>query len=449
MRTKQGKESSDNHLIDFNAAARLAAHLRDPNRRPVRGITIDNEHARILDDGIFIAKNGDDGWTVDVSIADVPAMVPEKHNLEYVARKKKYERSARDRLFPYGFILNHVSLSDGQKRPAMTFRIHLDAEMNITSYGVNRTVFENLKQCNDGDITHQLVLKNPEIEMWVDLGKRLYAKRMSHIGRTCDTAVANDNLALPSEPAVRDHPGQEGSALVHEMMRLANAVASRFFVENKLDAPFKNASGVVDVVRVSRDLSFDMDCNNVALDTVAKMVSTIPAYTHISSPMREYRDFLGLKIIARKLGGHAPDDADQKLARKISGEFNAAAAHAKTDLLNPDWENTWRQFRATQDSSTHFAVESDPETHIGALRRHCKAQGWRMPKMAERRLLIDGTQVTLIALRCSEAGTQTSYAVHHNPDCALDLAAARQRQAMAAQARAQQPTQREKGPEIG
>lgn len=409
--------------LDFDAAALVESHLNDSSRRKVKGITIDKADARILDDGFFIAREGD-GWVVDVSIADVPALVPDKNEIEFAARKLRYERSARERLFPYGFLLNYVSLANGQKRPAMTFKIHLDGDLNITSYGVDRTVFENMKQCNDGDITQQLKQKNPDVEMWVDLGQRLYAKRMSSIGRACDKIIANDNLALPSDPAVHDHPGQEGGALVHEMMRLANRVASRFFVENKLEAPFKNASGVVDIVRVTNDFDFDVQCNDIAQKAVAEFVKTVPAYAHISSPMREYRDFLGLKIIAGHLAGKAPDEGDQKHAKKLSDEFNASAARPRTDLLDPTWMEVWSHYRATQNRATHEKQERDPSTPIGALRQHCREQGWKMPQMAERRLLVEGAQVTMIALRCQESNL-TSWAVHHDADAALNLAAAR------------------------
>jgi hypothetical protein len=421
----QRPDKSSAAKIDFNVAALLDSHLRDSSRRKVKGLTIDKSDARILDDGFFIARK-DEGWVVDVSIADVPAMVPEKHDLEYAARKMRYERNARERLFPYGFLLNYVSLAHCEKRPAMTFQIHLDKDLKITSYGVDRTVFESLKQCNDGDITEQLKQKNADVEMWVDLGQRLYAKRMSHIGKTCDKIVANDNVALPSDPAVHDHPGQEGGALVHEMMRLANQVATRFFVDHKLEAPFKNASGVVNIIRVTNDFDFDLECNAVAQKTLAELVKDIPAYTHISSPMREYKDFLGLKIIAAQLAGKTPDEGDQKYAKKLSDEFNESAARVKTDILSPQWMESWSQYRSTQNRNTHEKLERNPSTEIGSLRQHCRAQGWKMPQMAERRLLVDGAQVTLIALRCKEAGTPTSWAVHHDPGAALNLAAARQ-----------------------
>lgn len=424
------KPRSEEVKLDFNVAALLQSHLHAPSRRHIKGITIDKPDARILDDGFFIARL-DDGWTVDVSIADVPAMVPEQHDMEYAARKMGYERSARERLFPYGFLLNYVSLQHQQKRPAVTFTIELDRDLNIRSYGAARTVFENLKQCNDQDITQQLAIKNPDVEMWVDLGQRLYARRMSDMGRACDRIVANDNLALPSEPAVHDHPGREGGALVHEMMRLANLVATQLLKDKGLVAPFKNASGVVDIVRVSADFRFDQECNRLALDTVAGIVKDTPSYAHISSPMREYKDFLGLKILTRDLDGRAQQDGDQKLARRLSDEFNARAAQPpKIDMLSPQWMEIWSHYRATQNPSTHQAIEHDPTTHIGSLRRHCKEQGWRMPKMAERRLLMNGTQSTLIALRCGEAGGLTTYAVHHNPDAALDLAAARLKRKM-------------------
>ena len=53
-----------------------------------------------------------------------------------------------------------------------------------------------------------------------------------------------------------------------------------------------------------------------------------------------------------------------------------------------------------------------------------------MPKLAERRLLINGAQVTLAGLRCGEAGGLTGWAVHHNTDSALNLAAARLKREM-------------------
>ncbi|HEY8189556.1 MAG TPA: RNB domain-containing ribonuclease, partial [Micavibrio sp.] len=100
--------------LDFSPKGLLQI-LSQSDRARVSGVTIDSAKTRVIDDGISVRQQGK-GWVIEVSIADVPAMVPEGSILEDKARDLGYERKGLDgeveRIFPWEFLVNHVSLKE-------------------------------------------------------------------------------------------------------------------------------------------------------------------------------------------------------------------------------------------------------------------------------------------------------------------------------------------------
>ncbi|MGZ9096957.1 MAG: RNB domain-containing ribonuclease [Micavibrio sp.] len=413
--------------LDFNAGSLLQRNL-DSNTRPhIWGITIDPANARVLDDGIFITKIPD-GWTVDVSIADVPAMIPDKSEVEHAARKIQYERkgpNGMERVFPYGFLLNYVSLQQGAERPAITFSITLDDDLNIVKYDINRTLFLNKKQCNDNDIQDELKRGNEDVRRWTDLAKNLHKKRQQGVAANCDAMVAGDGVKFSDWPTPSVLTGNEGHELVHEAMRLANEVATDFLTKSQLDGPFKPARGEVDVVRVTKNHDFDKACNTLAWQVVGDMCRKTAPLVHVTSPMREYKHYLGLKIIGRELDGLESDPSLKRQALQITEQFNAKAAEIRPAILSDQWQGRWvDQFH--NQSRQNYDVERTPGSQTKKLKELCKDRGWDRPLFAERRLLMDGTDVMLAALNFSgPAGDCRVWAVSANAEQALEMASYR------------------------
>ena len=409
-------------VVDFNAAGRLQGLVHGAGRRQVRGITIDTERARLLDDGIFMTPTDDGGWRIEASLADVPALVPNQHPMELFARRHEKGFGADKPLFNYKFLQNCISLQQGEKRPAVTFTFVLDADLNLQSCAVERTIFENLKQCNDNDIVRELAKGDPDVKRWTDLGYRLHEKRTKEMAQICNNLAVNDNIQPTSEPAFPPHPGYEGTDLVHEIMRMTNLAAAEYFVDNKLPAPFKLAQGFFKVLHVSKDFNFDLECNRIALDVIETIIRTSPPYAKVSSPMQKYRDFLGLKIMTRHLDGKTVQMNDAKEVTRLTTNFNQAATK-QDHTTQPGWHMTWVEHRDAQGTtSPHFADERNPATDIGTLRKECSARRMKMPQMAERLLLVNGVDIVMVALKCDQTVT---WAAHYDATTALNMAAKR------------------------
>lgn len=422
-----GQKRRGEYTIDFNAESLLQGHLRSNARPRLWGITIDPASARVLDDGIFITKKPD-GWKVDVSIADLPAMIPDKSDVEHTARKIQYERKGPGgmmRVFPYGFLLNYVSLQQGEERPAVTFSIMLDEDLNIVKYDINRTIFLNKKQCNDNDIESELRKGNADLRDWVDLGKNLHKKRQQETAAACDAIMANDPVPLSEKPGSTALTGNEGHELVHEAMRLANQVASDFLTKNRIDGPFKPARGEVDVVRVTKNFDFDKACNKLAWDIVNDMCAKIAPSVHVTSPMREYKQYLGLKIVGRAVDGFEADESLNRQAVQITEHFNERAKEITHPILSDQWQDQWAEHLRYRNQHG-YDIEKDPASMTKALKDLCQKQGWGRPLIAERRLMLNGTDVRLSVVNFTgPAGTRQVLAVHSDPEQALEMAACR------------------------
>ncbi|WP_435642067.1 RNB domain-containing ribonuclease [Micavibrio aeruginosavorus] len=434
-RTRQLQERQARHnnpstandiLVEFNAVGRMKGLTHSSGRRQVQGITIDDARARLLDDGIFMKPTDDGGWMIESSLVDVPALVPNHHPMELFARKHQQAYGADKPLFNYEFLTKCLNLKQGEKRPTVTFTFILDADLNLKSYSVDRTVFENLKQCNDNDIVRELAKGDPDVQRWMDLGHRLHEKRTKEMAQVCNNLAVNDNIQPTSAPHFPPHPGYEGTDLVHEIMRMTNLAAAEYFVDNKLPAPFKQAQGFFKVLHASTDFNFDLECNNIALDVIDTIVRTAPPYAKISSPMQKYRDFLGLKILTRHLDGKTLQVADAKDVERLTTTFNKATTK-QDHTTQPGWHTIWVEHRAGQGASPHQAMERDLTTDIGALRKECKDRGWKMPKLAERLLLVNGVDIVMVALKCNEAedGKKIAWAAHYDAATALNMAAKR------------------------
>ncbi len=409
-------------LIDFNAAGRLQGLTHGAGRAHVQGITIDDPRARLLDDGIFMTPKDDGGWMIQSSIADVPALVPNQHPMEIFARSIEKAFGVDKPLFNYKFLQSCISLQQGEKRPAVTFTFVLDADLNLQSCSIERTVFENLKQCNDNDIVRELAKGDADVKRWTDLGHRLHEKRTNDMVQICNNLAVNDNIQPASAPEFPPRPGYEGTDLVHEIMRMTNLAAAEYFVDNNLPAPFKSAQGFFKVLHVSKDFNFDLECNRIALDVIETIIRTSPPYAKISSPMQKYRDFLGLKIMTRHLDGKTVQLNDAKEVSRLTTNFNQAATN-QDHTTQPGWHVTWANHRAEQGTtSPHFADERNPATDIGALRKECSDRRMKMPQMAERLLLVNGVDIVMVALKCNQTVT---WAAHYDATTALNMAAKR------------------------
>ena len=413
--------------LDFNPRSQLDKVLRS---RPLQeGITIDPAGTYIIDDGLWVREHNKDGWHITASIADLPSMIPHGSHLETTARTRMEEdvtgRGPVRRIWPVGFIEKYVSLrafENQAARPAITFTIILDKNMDVQHCKIRRTAFVNQGQHTDGsfhgykDFTPQMALQ------WQRLARGLYQKRCRELGHQFDSYIV-PGAELPSTRLTKDHGNmKDGNLLVHEVMRLTNRLATDYFREHDLTVPFKNQKASIRATLVSPRHEFDMATNRMCIKLLEHMLENELPYVHLNSPMRKYGDYLAMKVLGAHLSGRPQYPEIRDEITDLSSVFNRHATRVPDFLLQQRWKSEWQgQLRHQMPWHPHPI----PGQHQGYnLVKACKEMQLGAPLVAEREIMVQGTVLYFTSMQVEDERMR-SWAVSHNAEQAMERAAGR------------------------
>ena len=417
--------------IDFPASQQLARALT--GRTNVEGHTVDPPGTHIIDDGLSIKRKGK-GWKISVSIVDLPALIPNGSRLEKMAaerlKESYFDRRPR-RIWPTPFLDKYASMTADTKRPALTFKICLDENLEVTQFDIARTVFWNKGEHADGDFSNYEDFSEKRQQDWCELARGLYRKRCNDLAYSFDVAL--NKTATRQQGALTDPDGQmeNGKLLIHEVMRLTSRVAAEYTQTHNLIVPFKSQKIHIETSLVTDDQGFDRSCNKICTDLArAQAVEGLP-YVHVNSPMRRYHDYLALKVIGRHLSG-LPENLDvRREISNLKGAFDRAAG-GQAHLLSDNWSREWHsQLNAQRREGVHPFKEVHPNNtrlaDVIELRTLCKDKKWSWPLIAERELRVQGTSLyfTAMALRRDRGRDFNGWAVAANRGVSLNLAAQR------------------------
>lgn len=138
--------------IDETFGAEVQAAAEDAAKRPLPDlpdatdvplVTIDPPGSLDLDQAVAIETRADGGWVVSYAIADVAAFVDAGGPIDLEARRRGGTLYAPDRRIPlYPDVLGEgaMSLLPGAERPALLWRIEVDADGSFGAYGLRRAV---------------------------------------------------------------------------------------------------------------------------------------------------------------------------------------------------------------------------------------------------------------------------------------------------------------------
>ncbi|MBI2234902.1 MAG: RNB domain-containing ribonuclease [Micavibrio aeruginosavorus] len=420
--------------LDFNPRNQHEKSLL--GRPPVHGVTIDPPGTHINDDAVWVRRR-DKGWLVSVSIADVPAIVPSGSAAEAEARERMEETRIRgqgvQRIFPVAFLDNHVSLQEGKLRPTITFNIAMDGNGALVDYKIKRTAFTSLHANDDGMFSKNRVMDPERLKIFKDFSVASYQNRARSLAHEVDS-IFDDQAPKPPAILCRDSGDMaDGERVVHEATRLANRVAADFLEENGLIVPYKPQKAIVTVAAVTRDYHFDKMCNKVCVDLLKRVQQDARPYVHLTSPMRHYKDYLALKILGRAVDGQAEDPALTREAVSLSDVFNEKASGGGSDyLLRDSWEGEWHGALRRQ-RFWHPFDDIRPGWRgydsLHRLKGMVAANGWEVPLVAERDLMVQGAALhfTAISLRTKKNPDVVfrAWAVSHDRNRALETASAR------------------------
>lgn len=429
-----GHQNRQETKIDFDPQARVDAAVR--GRPRAGGVTIDPRGTYIMDDAVWVRRRGD-GWTINVHVADLPSIIPPGSALEQFAQARKTETPDNEgvvRIFPGDFLDRFVSLHQGQLRPAVSFEMNVTDDGDIKSHKILRTAFVSEGRGNDRAFSSLPQFTPRRVRDWQRCAHDLFQNRTRRIAAEYDRDIDPSAPVLSGNPVTGMNGGMgEGLLLVHEVTRMTNCLATRFFMDNDLLAPVREQKARINISTVTPDLMFDTTCNTLCTKLVDKIESGRDPYIHLTSPMRDYRDYLALKIMGRALDGLPPDPALRTEVFKLSARFNSHAMSAKNPMSGPRWEGEWHQRLQRQNGSDILDRTARSMRGIGAaaeLDALCRNRSFPRPRIAVRQIQVHGVEVYFAGMAFHDPGYRGGFdrhgwAVSHTPEQAVDTASVR------------------------
>lgn len=417
--------------LDFKPKLQLERALR--GRAPERGMTFDPPGTYMHDDAEFI-KRHDQGWSVEVSAADVPSMIPPESTLKSIARRRSEDQKIDDktvRIFPDGFLRDFVSLAEGRARPAITCKIILDQHMKVMRTKIISTAFTNTKAHHDGSFSMHSDFSPQQAGAWGQLAQGLYQKRIRTLAAHYDRQIDPDAPVLTGTANHARGGMRDGQLLVHELTRLANEVMTDFVVNHDLVVPLRRMNAIINTVMVSENYDFDRACNRLCVDLVKKMQAEAKPYIHATSPMRKYSDFLTLEIIGNHMRGFPPDPKLRDEVDYLSAQFNGPANGGLTYLNRDDWRAEWKGRLANQRQDHPFAWNDAHSRRQPATARmdwFCREYNLGWPQIVIRQFMVQGAEIYFAGINSRRPNSNRDiqgWAVSHDPVQAVNTACER------------------------
>lgn len=291
----------------------------------MRAFAIDNAWSADPDDAVSL--EGDSVW---VHVADPAASVPSDSAVDLEARGRGetlylpegvYRMIAEEALPLYALGLSPRS-------PALSFRMQLDAEGEVTDIEIVRSTVQ-VERLTYGEADERSA--SPELAPLFALAEKLHKKRLAAGAVTIDLPEVHLSAAegqVTIEP-VRDYRSAE---MVRELMLLAGIGAARWAIRNRLPFPFV-AQEVGDLpadplpgLAGSYQLRRCMRPRRLSAQPGRHGGLGLPEYTQVTSPLRRYTDLLAHQQIRAFLTGAQPLSVEGVLERVAAGEIAAQAA---------------------------------------------------------------------------------------------------------------------------
>lgn len=292
----------------------------------VIGVTIDGETSKDLDDAIYVEVTEEGGYNVQVSIADVAALVSPNSQLFAEALNRvqtQYRATHNIPMLPPELSEDQLSLLPDQQRPALTFDIQVSAGLDVQQIKIRETVLHSKRRFNyaevDEIISHQP--DDPDYALLVacnNLAQQLLEKRRTKgalaiydLKQGIFTNEEGQVVPLDADRA------NKGNLIVQELMILTNQATANYFAEQDIPILFRNHTvkqstpdrdeiiaqfnaaiinpTILDTLSNRSALWF----NRATYDSVLKGHFGLNevAYTHVTSPIRRIPDLINQQII--------------------------------------------------------------------------------------------------------------------------------------------------------
>jgi len=298
------------------------------DRPPVNGITIDGEHSRDRDDAIWLVPEHS-GYRVWVSIADIGSFVSASSALARDAEQRgetRYLRTTNIPMLPPTISEGVLSLLETQETPTLSLQLSLSSLGEITAV---RFAFGRLRPRR---LTYRGVTR--AIMGAADTGEgrllrgyeRLALELLAHRQSQGAFAFYEPDVGLMTDEEgrlVRLRGGRRhaGKFIVQEFMILANTAVAEYLWRNEVPALFRNHRLALDNIGLEQAVDIMLSGSTEQIAVLRQgfgraRYETSPhghaglaldAYTHWTSPLRRFADFVNHQNLAAHLrGGELP-----------------------------------------------------------------------------------------------------------------------------------------------
>lgn len=362
----------------------------------VQGITIDGAKSKDLDDAFWVTKT-DEGYVVDVSIANVSKEIKLFSHLDLCAAARKetlYRRDDNLPMLPRKLADDKCSLLPGKERPVMVTRLTLSHDCSILKTELFTARLKSAKQFSH--LTSDLALFNEQdpyaeqIRLCQEVATAFYEKRRE-AGALAFYDVSS-KLYADEEGAIRKYDGEffHAQMIVQEMMIAANCAMATWAAEQDIPFIYRNHEATAAcpghasmVEQVSQAL-----LNPMALPALAEKMRlwakkarygtkvlghfglNLPVYAHCTSPIRRYVDLVNQRMIRAQLKGKPlPYTAEdlESLAQEINTWVDA-----RDEAFSEKMKTKMIELRQKQAEDTNRLKNQTPETFSKILKRAAK-----------------------------------------------------------------------------
>jgi ribonuclease R len=318
-----------------------------------RGVTIDGEHSKDLDDAIWVERSAD-GWTVSISIALVADKVVKGSLIDLDARERGTTLYAATRatrpMLPLELSEDELTLTPGGDRDVVGFVIRLDNDLAVLSLDLTRGVLDHKGRFSHAQAGAIIADRHhPQHDMisaaWTLATALLEQRRRG--GAIAYFSAGTGMMTDEEGNLVKVGEGRDVSrayVIVQELMILTNRVTAEYFATKGVQLLFRNHRGnpVADRHALMDDL--DLASNGGPLSQSAgnrlrmmigraslssKAIGhfglNVPVYGWFTSPIRRYADLVNQRIMLSVMEGNDPPyDADELAA--LGEGLNGTAA---------------------------------------------------------------------------------------------------------------------------
>ncbi len=324
-------------------------------RPTVRGITIDGPSSSDLDDAFWLEREPQGGYRLQISIADVGSLITPHTTpaLDAAAFQRSFTRYYAERnepMLPRELSEGALSLLQGQLRPTITISISFDKHLCIGEPQIQCSVLCNECRFAYGEVDEEIVHPSTAFAPMLQDAYRLAWRFLQ--ARRAKGALALYDLhtgwATTEEGAlIRLPEGQRHKAqiIIQEWMILTNQTLALYFAQKGLPALYRNHAAkaiapqratllemittaithpeVANPERVRATVNLAMERARYGPQVAGHFGLNLPAYLHMTSPLRRYPDLVNQRIL------HAVLNEEQ--LPYTSDELETMAAHINAE----------------------------------------------------------------------------------------------------------------------